>query len=261
MCQVLDASESGYYAWRKRPLSQRKRRDQELVASIQEIYEENRQEQGTLCSRKRVARLMREHGISAKSKHRKMKTTDSKHDHPIAPNVLDRNFTANAPNIKWVADITGIETERGDLYLAAVVDIYSRMVVGWAMSKRRDEQLVTKAVAMALAQRRPSAGLLHHSDRGSQYTSQGYRTLLKKAEIQVSMSGKGDCYDNALMESFFGTVKGECVERQKYQTRAEARSDIFEYIEIFYNRKRRRSSLGYVSPSRYEEMRRENVTK
>ncbi len=273
MCQVLGVSESGYYAWRKRPLSQQKRRDQELVASLEEIYKENRQvygsprvhvelqEQGMHFGRKRVARLMREYGISAKPKRRKMKTTDSKHDHPIAPNVLNRDFTATAPNTKWVADITGIETAQGWLYLAVVVDIYLRMVVGWAMSKQRDEQLVIKAVAMALAQRRPSAGLLHHSDRGSQYTSQGYRTLLKKAEIHVSMSGKGDCYDNALMKSFFGTMKEECVERQRYQTRAEARNDIFEYIEVFYNRKRRHSSLGYVSPSRYEEMKRENVTK
>jgi putative transposase len=157
------------------------------------------------CSRKRVARLMRERGISAKAKRGKMKTTDSDHDNPVAPNLLKRDFSANAPNTKWVADITGIGTAEGWLYLAAIVDIYSRYVVGWAMSKERDEQLVTKALEMALTQRKPGAGLLHHSDRGSQYTSQGYLAMLKEAELQVSMRRKGDCYENALMESFFGT--------------------------------------------------------
>jgi putative transposase len=150
-----------------------------------------------------------------------------------------------------------LEQGKDGCRLSAVVDIYSRMVVGWAMSKERDEQLVTKAVAMALAQRRPRAGLLHHSDRGSQYTSQGYRALLKEAGIQVSMSRKGDCYDNALMESFFGTLKEECVERQIYQTHAEARNSVFEYIEVFYNRKRKHSSLGYMSPVNYEQIKRE----
>lgn len=196
---------------------------------------------------------MRERGISAKAKRRKMKTTASHHDNPVAPNLLKRDFTADAPNRKWVADITGIGTAEGWLYLAAIVDIYSRYVVGWAMSKERDEQLVTKAVEMALTQRKPGAGLVHHSDRGSQYTRQGYLAVLKEAEIQVSMSRKGDCYDNALMESFFGTLKEECVERQTYQTRAEARSSVFKYIEVFYNRQRRHSSLGYVSPSIYEQ--------
>jgi putative transposase len=149
--------------------------------------------------------------------------------------------------------ITGIGTAEGWLYLAAIVDIYSRLVVGWAMSKQRDEQLVIQAAKMAITQRRPGAGLVHHSDRGSQYTSQGYLAVLKATEIQVSMSNKGDCYDNALMESFFGTLKEECVERQSYQTRAEARSSVFEYIEVFYNRQRRHSSLGYVSPIIYEQ--------
>ena len=267
MCQVLNVSESGYYAWCKREPSQRKREDEHLGKQIEDAYHDNRQvygsprlhaelkEQGVRCGRKRVARLMRERGISAKAKRRKMKTTDSQHNNPVAPNLLKRDFTADAPNTKWVADITGIGTAEGWLYLAAVVDIYSRYVVGWAMSKERDEQLVTKAVEMALTQRKPGAGLVHHSDRGSQYTSQGYLTLLQQYEIQVSMSRKGDCYDNALMESFFGTLKEECVERQTYQTRAEARSSVFEYIEVFYNRQRRHSSLGYVSPITYEQMR------
>ena len=267
MCQALSVSESGYYAWRKRPLSERKRRDAELAERIELAYEENRRvygsprlhaelkEQGEHCGRKRVARLMREGGINAKPKRRKMKTTDSKHSNPVAPNLLKRDFTADAPNTKWVADITGIGTAEGWLYLAAVVDIYSRFVVGWAMGKERDEQLITKAAVMALERRRPGAGLLHHSDRGSQYTSQGYQALLKQHGIEISMSRKGDYYDNALMESFFGTVKEECVERQTYQTRAEARSSVFEYLEVFYNRQRRHSSLGYVSPVIYEQTR------
>lgn len=266
MCQVLSVSESGYYAWRKREPSQRKREDECEGARIEDAYHDNRQvygsprldaelkEQGVHCGRKRVARLMRERGINAKPKRRKMKTTDSQHDNPVAPNLLQRDFTADAPNTKWVADITGIGTAEGWLYLAAIVDIYSRLVVGWAMSKERDEQLLTKAATMAITQRRPGAGLVHHSDRGSQYTSQGYLAVLKEAEIQVSMSKKGDCYDNALMESFFGTLKEECVERQTYQTRAEARSSVFEYIEVFYNRQRRHSSLGYVNPSIYKQM-------
>jgi putative transposase len=184
-----------------------------------------------------------------------MKTTDSNHTNPVAPNLLRRDFTADAPNTKWVADITGIETGEGWLYLAAIVDIYSRFVVGWAMGKERDEQLITFAAMMALGRRRPAAGLLHHSDQGSQYTSQGYQNLLKEHGIAISMSRKGDCYDNALMESFFGTLKEECVERQTYQTRAQARQAIFDYLEVFYNRQRKHSSLGYVSPTAYEQMR------
>jgi len=264
---VLSVSESGYYAWCKREPSQRKREDESLGKLIEDAYQNNRQvygsprvhaelkAQGVQCGRKRVARLMRERGINAKPKRRKVKTTDSQHDNPVAPNLLKRDFTADAPNTKWVADITGIGTAEGWLYLAATVDISSRLVVGWAMSKERDEHLVVKAAKMALTQRRPGAGLVHHSDRGSQYTSQGYVTLLQEYGIQISMSKKGDCYDNALMESFFGTLKEECVERQNYQTRAEARNAVFEYIEVFYNRQRIHSSLDYVSPVTYEQMR------
>lgn len=266
LCQVLNVSQSGYYAWRKREPSQRKREDEDLGKRIEDAYQNNRQvygsprihavlkEQGVHCARKRVARLMREQGINAKPRRRKMKTTDSQHNNPVAPNLLQRDFTADAPNTKWVADMTGIETREGWLYLAAIVDIYSRFVVGWAMGKERDEQLITFAAVMALERRRPGAGLLHHSDRGSQYTSQGYQMLLKAHGIAISMSRKGDCYDNALMESFFGTVKEECVEHQKYKTRAEARQSLFEYLEVFYNRQRKHSSLGYVSPATYEKM-------
>ena len=266
MCQVLEVSESGYYAWLKREPSERERVDKELGERIEDAYQQNRQvygsprihaelkEQGVRCGKKRIARLMRERGINAKSKRRKMRTTDSRHDNPVAPNVLARNFSADAPNTKWVSDITGIETLEGWLYLAAIVDIYSRFVVGWSMGKERDEELITNAALMALARRHPGAGLLHHSDRGSQYTSAGYQALLKQHGIEISMSRKGDCYDNALMESFFGTLKEECVERQKFQTRAEARKVVFEYLEVFYNRQRKHSSLGYVSPTTYEKM-------
>ena len=266
MCQVLSVSESGYYAWRKRAPSQRKQADEYVGKLIEDAYQNHRQvygsprvhaelqAQGMHCGRKRVARLLHERGISAKTKRRKVKTTDSQHNNPVAPNLLKRDFTADTPNTKWVADITGIGTAEGWFYVAAIVDIYSRLVVGWAMSKERDEQLVTQAATMAITQRRPGAGLVHHSDRGSQYTSQGYLAVLKEAERQVSMSKKGDCYDNALMESCFRTLKEECVERQTYQTRAEARSSVFEYIEVFYNRQRRHSSLGYISPSIYEQM-------
>lgn len=266
MCQILEVSESGYYAWLKREPSEREQEDKKLGDLIEDAYQRNRQvygsprihaelkEQGVHCGKKRVARLMRERGINAKLKKRKMKTTDSRHDNPVAPNVLDRNFSADAPNTKWVSDITGIETGEGWLYLAAIVDIYSRFVVGWSMGKERDEELITNAAEMALARRHPGAGLLHHSDRGSQYTSEGYQTLLKQHGIEISMSRKGDCYDNALMESFFGTLKEECVERQKFQTRSEAKQVVFEYMEVFYNRQRKHSALGYVSPADYEKM-------
>jgi putative transposase len=266
LCQVLEISESGYYAWRKREPSQHQRDDERLGQLIEDAYQNNRhvygsprihaelKEQGVHCGRKRVARVMRERGINAKPKRRKLKTTDSHHNNPVALNVLARDFSADAPNTKWVADITGMKTAEGDLYLAAIVDIFSRFAVGWAMSKERDEQLITKAATMALERRHPGAGLLHHSDRGSQYTSLGYQGLLKQHGIEISMSGKGDCYDNALMESFFGTVKEECIERKNYKTRSEARQDIFEYLEVFYNRQRKHSSLEYVSPFRYEQM-------
>jgi transposase InsO family protein len=272
MCQILEVSESGYYAWLKREPSERERVDKELGDLIEDAYQKNRQvygsprihaelkEQGAHCGKKRVARLMRERGINVKAKRRKMKTTDSQHDNPVAPNILARDFSADAPNTKWVSDITGIETLEGWLYLAAIVDIYSRFVVGWAMGKERDEQLITNAAEMALARRRPRAGLLHHSDRGSQYTSEGYQTLLKQYGIEISMSRKGDCYDNALMESFFGKFKEECVERHTFKTRSEARQVIFEHLEVFYNRQRKHSSLGYVSPAKYEQMKGENNT-
>jgi putative transposase len=196
---------------------------------------------------------MRQGGLSAQLPRHRTRTTDSQHTDPIAENVLARDFTATAANTKWVADITAIWTMQGWLYLAVVLDIYSRMVVGWAMDAHRDAVLVEKALQMALLRRHPEPGLLHHSDRGSQYTCHDYQQVLAHSGIVVSMSRKGDCYDNALMESFNGTLKTECVARQSFQTRAQARQAIFEYLEVFYNRQRLHSSLGYVSPSSYEQ--------
>jgi len=264
MCRVLEVAVSGFYAWLRRVPSRRSQENTVLGECIVRIYQENRQvygsprihaalrAEGRRCGRKRVARLMREQGLNARIRKHRTRTTDSHHEQPVAPNVLNREFSATAPNTKWVADITAIWTAEGWLYLAVVLDIFSRMVVGWAMDAHRDEVLVDQAARMALARRHPEPGLLHHSDRGSQYTAADYRELLAGYGIAVSMSGKGDCYDNALMESFFGTLKTECVDRQSYQSLSQARQSIFEYLEAFYNRQRLHSSLGYVSPVTYE---------
>ncbi len=266
LCQVLGLKESSYYKWRKRQPSKRSLEDQHLAEQIQGVYEDNHQvygsprihaelqAQGIRCGCKRIARLMRERGLCAKVKRRRVVTTDSQHNDPVAPNLLKQEFHASEPDTKWLTDITAVWTAEGWLYLAAVLDVYSRRVVGWSMGQHRDEALVCHAFEMAVACRGPKAGLLHHSDRGSQYTSAGYQALLKQYGIRVSMSRKGNCYDNAMMESFFGTVKEECVERQTYLTRQEARQALFSYIETFYNRKRRHSALGYVSPMAYEEL-------
>jgi len=195
---------------------------------------------------------MRQDGLQGRRKYRKVTTTDSKHDYPIAPNVLNREFRAAKPNEKWVADITYIPTEEGWLYLAGVLDLFSRKIVGWEMSNQINADLVENALRMALYQRQPGANLLHHSDRGSQYASHSIRNILAANHIQVSMSNKGDCYDNAVMESFFGTLKNEWVHHQKYQTRYQARTDLFSYIEGFYNTVRLHSTLGYLSPAEFE---------
>ncbi len=211
--------------------------------------------QGIRCGRKRIARLMRAQGLCAgRARRRKPRTMDSQHTQPVAPNLLGRDFTAAAPNRKWVADITGIPTRSGWLYLAGILDVYSHRAIGYAMDTYRDEQLVEIALDMALLDRRPRAGLVHHSDRGSQYSSTGYRGILEAHGIRMSMSGKGDCYDNALMESFFSTLKAECVERHDFQTPADAHACIFEYLEVFYNRQRLHSSLGYHSPMAFEHL-------
>jgi putative transposase len=265
MCRVLDISESGYYAWRGRPEPARQRADRQLSQQIGQIFRAGRgvygsprvhaglKQAGICCSRKRVARLMRQAGPVVRPARRTARTTDSCHSDPVAPNLLNRDFHAARPNEKWVGDITGIWTAEGWLYLAGLVDCYSRMLVGWAMSSSRDEILVEKAFQMALGRRQLGSDLLHHSDRGSQYTSRPYRAVLAERGITVSMSRKGDCWDNAVMESFWGTVKTECVERQVFATRHEARAILFDYLEIFYNRQRLHSSLGYQSPMDFEK--------
>lgn len=266
MCQVLRVSASGYYASRERPLSQREQENLELVDQIKAVHRASRKtygsprvhaelvKQGIRCNKKRVERLMRVYDIRGKGRgRRRVKTTDSAHNLPVAPNILDRQFEADAPNRKWVTDITYIPTDQGWLYLAAVLDLFSRRVVGWSMAGTMHVSLVRNALWMALADRRPQAGLLHHSDRGSQYASAVYQSLLDDQQMVVSMSRTGNCYDNAAMESFFGTLKCELVHDRHYHTRTEARQDVFEYIEVFYNRIRLHSSLGYLSPVEYEQ--------
>jgi putative transposase len=265
MCKVLGISESGFYAWRKRPTCQRKREDAQLTEEIGQVFRFHRErygsprihtelkDQGRTCSRKRVARLMREAGISAKGPRRRVLTTKRDVSHPVAPNLLNRDFTATEPNKKWTTDITYIPTAQGWLYLAVILDLSSRIVVGWSMSGHCDEELGANALKMALARRRPKAGFLHHSDRGSQYTSQAYQQLLEQSGIAVSMSRKGNCWDNAVSESFFGSLKEECVGSTIYSSHEEARLALFTYLEIYYNRIRRHSTLGYVSPLIYEQ--------
>jgi putative transposase len=265
LCETLGVSLSGYYGWKKRPMSQHQREDQQLAEHIHAVYHACRQvygsprihaelrDQGIPCSRKRVARLMRERGLTARRRHHRTITTRSEPGARFAPNVLDQEFTATRPNEKWTGDITAIWTYEGWLYLAVVLDLYSRRVIGWAMAATQDEALIERAFQMALLARHPPAGVLFHSDRGSQYTSDAYQAVLANVGAMVSMSRTGNCYDNAVTESFFGTLKGECVERFSFQTRGQARQTIFEYVECFYNRMRRHSSLGYVSPVAYEQ--------
>jgi putative transposase len=265
-CKVLDVSSSGYYAWRKRPVSAREMANQELIEKIKIVHAENREtygspriyqelkDQGMACSENRVARLMRLYHIQAKQTRCYKGTTKRNKTHPVAPNVLQRDFAADRPNQKWLADITYIPTLEGWLYLAAILDLYSRRVVGWAMSDRMTSNLTTSALNMALCQRQPASGLIHHSDQGSQYTDGTYQALLEVHGIQVSMNSVGTWYDNAPMESFIGTLKIEEVYHCVYHTRDEARANLFDYIESFYNRRRRHSALGYLSPEAYEQL-------
>lgn len=267
LCGALGVSVSGYYAWRSRPPSQHQQTDAVLLKAIQTAYQAGRglygsprihavlRGQGLCCSRKRVARLMRQQGIHSRRRpKRRVPTTDSRHSRPIAPNLLKRDFSAKAANEKWVGDIVGIWTEEGWLYLAALLDTYSRFIVGWAMSGYRDETLVETALRMALVRRdlpQPT-NLIQHTDRGSQYTAHDYLALLKTYGIQVSMSDKGDPYDNAMIESFFSTLRAELTDLEHFATRQAARTVVFEFIEVFYNRQRLHSSLGYRSPLAFE---------
>jgi putative transposase len=262
MCRHLGVSTSGFYAWRSRPECPHTREDRRLTVLTREAHEigrkaygsprvhEELKAQGVHISRKRVIRLMQEQGLKGKPRRRWVKTTHSKHELPVAPNLLDRVFTASGPNRRWVGDITYLRTSEGWLFLAAVLDLYSRMVVGWAVSAIIDRHLVIKALDSALKRRAPDSGLLHHSDRGSQYASEDYQKVLEARGIICSMSRKGDCYDNAAMESWFGTLKTELGET--FETHAEGKRQLFDYIEVFYNQKRRHSSIGYVSPADFE---------
>lgn len=267
MCRVLELSVSGFYAWKKRAVCARKREDGEISKRLQQAFEQNRQvygsprlhaelqAQGVHCGRKRVARLMRELEISARRPVRRVRTTSSDPGARFAPNLLQRDFTVSAPNRTWVTDIPYLATLQGWLYLAAVLDLFSRAVVGWAMAPTADELLVERALRMALTHRAPQTGLMHHSDRGCQYTSQVYQQLLATQGVVISMSRSGNCYDNAVMERFFATLKGECTSRYIFETHEQARSVVFEYIECFYNRIRRHSTLDYLSPVQYELLR------
>jgi putative transposase len=260
MCEVLGVSRSGYYAWASRPESTRAVEDRAVAAEIRTAHEASRGRYGSprvhatlrghgrRVGRKRVARLMRGMGLSARRKRRFRRTTDSAHAFPVAPNLLGRDFTANAPDRVWLADLTYIWTAEGWLYLAVVLDLFSRRVVGWAMADHLGHELALAALDMAITRQRPAPGLTHHSDRGVQFAAHEYRTRLKQYGILCSMSRKGNCWDNAPMESFYATLKGELVEQRDYLTRDEARADIFQFLEGWYNRRRLHSALGYITP-------------
>jgi len=271
MCRVLGVSRSGFYAWRSRGASAAEVRREELTAEVKAIHEEVKARYGSprihaelvanghACSANFVAKVMREAGIAAKTKRKFRQTTDSNHSMPVAENVLDREFDPEEPNTRWCADITYVPTREGWLYLAVVEDLFSRKVVGWSMDATMESRLVVDALEMALARRLPlqgsspsPPGLVAHSDRGSQYASEHYQRRLAEERIECSMSRRGNCWDNAPMESFFASLKKELVHHEDYATRAEARASIFEYIEAFYNRVRRHSALGYVAPDEYE---------
>jgi len=266
MCTALAVNPSGYYAWRERPESGREQANRKLLARIKTVWVSSRktygsprmaaqlQAEGVECSENRVARLMAESGLKArKTKGFEPQTTDSNHALPVAPNLLDQDFTATAPNQKWVGDITYIPTDQGWLYLAVWMDLFSRMIVGWSMSEHPDAALVTDALGMAQANRGAAPGLLIHSDRGSQFASADHRDALSAHGFLQSMSRKGNCYDNAAMESFFSTLKIELVYAQEvYLTRDIARTNLVDYIEVFYNRQRMHTTLGFKSPAKFE---------
>ncbi len=265
LCRTLGVSPSGYYAWRQRPPSPRTWANQRLVSHMRVIHREVHETYGSPrmhaelvarglpCNVKRVARLMRLHHLQARHKRKYRVTTKVKAKLPVAPNQLAQQFHASRPNEKWVSDITYVWTREGWLYLAVVMDLYSRRIVGWALARTQETPLVVAALQMAIGRRHPPAGTVHHSDRGCQYASGQYQAVLQAHHFRVSMSGTGNCFDNAAMESFFGTLKAERIHRQCYQTRDQARQDIVSYIEGFYNVTRRHSTLGYRSPLEFEQ--------
>ena len=264
MCRMLAVSRAGFYAWRRRPAAARTREDQVLAVAVAAIYAEHHgrygsprvrmglRARGQRSGRKRIARLMRLQGLRARPRRRYRTTTDSRHGLPVCPNLLARRFAVAQPNTAWVTDMTYLWTAQGWLYLAVIIDLYSRRIVGWSMSERIDRKLALDALRMALAQRHPRRGLINHSDRASQYASADYQQQLARHGLCGSMSRRGDCWDNAVAESFFASLKLELVYRVQWRTRAEARTAIFEYLELFYNRRRRHSSLGYLSPVEFE---------
>jgi putative transposase len=266
MCKVLRVTSRGYRAWRCRPMSQRQRDDMVLLAHIREQHKlslcsygrprmtEELQELGLKVGHRRVGRLMRQNGIEAVRTRKYKVTTDSNHSFAIAPNLLDRDFSATAPNQKWAGDITYIWTSEGWLYLAVILDLYSRRVIGWAVSNRMKRDLAIRALDMAVALRQPPKGCIHHTDRGSQYCSHDYQKRLRKHGFLVSMSGKGNCYDNAAVETFFKTLKAELIWRSAWQTRRKVELALFEYINGFYNPRRRHSTLGGKSPLAFERL-------
>jgi transposase InsO family protein len=264
LCEVLDVTRSGYYAWIDRPSSPKKIADAQLVVEIKAALVRGRgaygsprvhrelRAHGVRVGKKRIERLMRENGLEARQKRRFVHTTDSRHEHPIAPNVLDRNFDVQAANQTWVGDVTYIPTSEGWLYLAILLDLFSRRIVGWATSATNDRELALRALDQALRARRPAPGLVHHTDRGSPYASDDYRQVLEAHAIVASMSRTGDCYDNAVAESFFATLKAEHVDHEDFATRDIGTASIGDYIEKFYNCARRHSHVGYVSPIEFE---------
>lgn len=267
MCRVLDVSRSGYYAFESRDKSPGRIKNEKLVIEINRVFWDNNKNYGSpriwdqlrnkgniLCSENRVARLMHDNGIVAAQKRRFRATTNSKHNYPVWPNVVNRNFAVEKPNAVWVSDITYVWTYEGWLYVAAVLDLYSRGVVGLAMDKTIADTLTQTALKQAILRRNPDKGLIHHSDRGSQYASNDFKALLAQNEFIGSMSRKGNCWDNAVAESFFHTLKVELIYRLRFKTREEAKRIIFEYVEIYYNRKRAHSTLGYLSPFEYEKL-------
>ncbi len=264
MCQVFEVSRSAYYDWLKRPVSFKQQKDQILTIEIREIFHESRKtyghrrikkalkRKGIKCSNRRVSRLMQEDGLVCRQKRKFKATTNSKHHFPIAPNLLKKNFQAKTLNEKWAGDITYIPTDEGWLYLAAVEDLFTRKVVGWALDSRMTKQLTLDAIEQSIKRERPSEGLIFHSDRGSQYAAYAYQDKLEACGIRQSMGAKGDCYDNASMESFFATLKKELIHGRRFKSRSEARLAIIEYIETWYNSRRIHSSLGYMSPVEFE---------
>jgi putative transposase len=265
MCQVLDVSRSGYYSWAKHTTSFRRNENERLLLYIQQAYIRGRgtygspritaelRDNGIQCGKNRIARLMRENGIKAKTKRRFTATTKSRHDLLVAENLLKRKFSTDAANKVWFSDITFIWTKEGWTYLAAILDAYNRQIVGWSMNDRLNHSILADALDKALRGRKPEAGLIFHSDRGTQYASYAFRDLMDRCGFVPSMSSTGNCYDNAIIESFFHTLKTELIYFEKYQTRREAHGSVFEYIEVFYNRVRKHSSLNYCSPVEFEK--------